>query len=230
MNQEQDPHPLEPTVNETRRRLAKAGLAAPAVMGVLASRPVLGASDYRCTISGQISGNLSRPGDAIDYRCTISGQISGNLSRPGDAIDCGTLGRSPGYWKNHTGLWPGVSPHAYFNSIFADAYCYKQINDNTTELASCSNSEYSPNPTLLQVLQATGGMNGIPHPALGRAAVASYLNALAFSTSNPPYPLTPDRVVAMFNAVYNGGTYEVAPGVAWNASQVLAYFESLYNG
>ncbi len=209
MNQEQDPHPLEPTVNETRRRLAKAGLAAPAVMGVLASRPVLGASDYRCTISGQISGNLSRPGDAID---------------------CGTLGRSPGYWKNHTGLWPGVSPHAYFNSIFADAYCYKQINDNTTELASCSNSEYSPNPTLLQVLQATGGMNGIPHPALGRAAVASYLNALAFSTSNPPYPLTPDRVVAMFNAVYNGGTYEVAPGVAWNASQVLAYFESLYNG
>ncbi len=70
-------------------------------------------------------------------------------------------------------------------------------------------------------------MSEPPYPALGRAAVASYLNAIKFA---PNYPLTPERVVAMFNAVYQGGTYNVAPGVDWDADQVKAYFESLYNG
>lgn len=200
-------HP-EPSIDATRRRLAKAGLAAPAVLGVLASRPVLGAPPYHCTISGIISGNLSRP--------------------KGQTDECGKLGNSPGYWKNNTEAWRGINPHAPFNSIFADAYCYKSHNRNSIELAAAPClSGYSPNPTLLQVLNAQGGMSAPPYPALGRAAVASYLNAIQFA---PNYPLTPQRVVVMFNAVYNGGTYNVAPGVYWTATEVKSYFESLYNG
>ncbi len=43
MEHEHDPKHPEQSVDTTRRRLAKAGLAAPAVLGVLASLPVLGA-------------------------------------------------------------------------------------------------------------------------------------------------------------------------------------------
>ncbi len=209
MEHEHDPKHPEQSIDTTRRRLAKAGLAAPAVLGVLASRPVLGAPPYQCTISGMVSGNLSRPQGTPDA--------------------CGKLGKSPGYWKNHTDQWPSVDPNAYFNTVFADAYCYQIKNRNTIELAAAWQCPigYSPNPTLLQVLQAADGMSSPPYPSLGRAAVASYLNAIVQA---PDYPLTPQRVVAMFNAVYRGGTYNVAPGVDWDANQVKSYFESLYNG
>jgi hypothetical protein len=63
------------------------------------------------------------------------------------------------------------------------------------------------------------------YPALGRAAVASLLNAYA---SAPDYPLTPAEVVAMFNAVYAGGTYPINPTSSWTTAQVMTYFQSLY--
>lgn len=43
-----------------RRRLAKSGLAAPVILATLASKPVLAtAVPWNCTISGQLSGNMS---------------------------------------------------------------------------------------------------------------------------------------------------------------------------
>ena len=68
----------QPQVNEQRRRLTRGGLAAPVVLGTLLSRPVLGAAPYNCTISGQLSGNVSSHGTPIN---------------------CKTLGLSPGFWK-----------------------------------------------------------------------------------------------------------------------------------
>lgn len=76
----------QPQVNEQRRRLTRGGLAAPIVLGTLLSRPVLGAAPYNCTISGQLSGNTSSHGDPVD---------------------CGTLGASPGYWRQDQKDWPG---------------------------------------------------------------------------------------------------------------------------
>lgn len=46
-----------------RRKLTKGGLAAPVVLATLASKPVLGAVPWNCTISGQISGNVSGHGE-----------------------------------------------------------------------------------------------------------------------------------------------------------------------
>lgn len=177
-----------PQIDQRRRSLAKGALAAPVVLGTLMSRPVLGAAPYHCTISGQISGNIS--------------------PRPGANTRCDTLGRSPGFWGNRGGAnrneWPPFSPDALFSSVFANAY---------------------PERTLLQVLQTGGGMTQHNnYPALGRAAVASYLNAYHMLN----YPLTQMRVVAMFNAVYNGGSYQVSATVFWNAADVMRYFESLY--
>lgn len=72
------------SVNDARRRFAKTGLGAGAVIATLVSQPVLGAVPYNCTISGHASGNVSTHGP--DGNCQI--------------------GLSPGYWKNHTSNWP----------------------------------------------------------------------------------------------------------------------------
>ncbi len=208
MNTPIDPQDQEnrPQINEQRRRLAKAGLAAPVVMGALLSRPVLGAN--------------------APHNCTISGKLSGNTSTHGEEVVCSTLGLSPGYWKNHTAAWGDLLPTAIFNTVFADAFWWQTKNANSFKLAKPNTTDFFPDPTLIQILNSGGGMNGDRNfPALGRAAVASWLNAY----HRPKYPLTPLQVVAIFKAVYSGGTYEVKPGVFWNANCVICYFESLYN-
>ncbi len=214
---------VRPQVDEQRRRLTKGGLAAPIVMGTLLSRPVLGAAPYHCTISGQISGNIS--------------------PRPGAGENCKTLGRSPGYWKNHQ-TWP--TPFAW--GAPAQGECPGQnttgtlfngftINGATLELAfKCKDGAVldpmdtnfdtvTSAATMLQVLQVGGGSNDTGIKALGRATVASLLNARQFGTD---YPLTPERVIQMFNAVYKGGTYQVNATTFWSRDQVKTYFESLY--
>jgi len=214
MNTPIDPQTQEnrPQINEQRRRLAKGGLAAPIVVGTLLSRPVLGAAPHNCTISGQISGNVSTHEQGT----------------------CSLLGRSPGYWKNHFPTTPTPAPA--FNSVFADAYSWKPQNSNVVLLApatSAGTDDLQANPTLLQILQSTVGMRpNFNYPALGRAAVACYLNASIGAPGNPPwpdFPLKPADVVEMFNAVYAGGTYQINPTTSWNVDQVMAYFESLYN-
>lgn len=189
----------------SRRRLAQGGLALPVVLATLASKPVLGAAPYNCTISGALSGNTSSHGQEQT---------------------CSSLGRSPGYWKTHETVWPSIDPNAAFKSVFADAYWWIPQNANAVELCPTQYVNCTPDPTLLQVLNSTAGMRpNLNYPALGRAAVASLLNAYEFA---PDYPLTPSQVIAMFNAVYLGGTYPINPTTSWSASQVMIYFESLY--
>lgn len=219
----------------SRRRFTRAGAAAPVVLGSLISRPVLAT------------------GDRPPYNCTISGKMSGNLSSHPNQVDCKTLGHSPGYWKNHTG-WPGglvagSLPNATcdftadapagtkFNGLsingatLADAFKRKSYGEPGKE--SCvvldrGDADWglvTRKATLLQVLNTGGGLNESTYKALGRATVASLLNSLAFA---PTYPLTPQQVITMFNAVYGGGTYQVNATTFWNADQVKAYFESLY--
>ena len=261
-----------PQVDEKRRSLTKGGLAAPIVLGTLLSRPVLGAAPYNCTISGQMSGNVSSHGAPVD---------------------CNTLGLSPGFWKNRS-AWP--SPYVYgapvdgqcpvdgsstvaatvgtrFNqaaalgSTFLDVFrcvaitetktqttttngqclvkyttgpkkgqckTYEQITSTTTSSVQTGSEVVSPSDprfstgvpaTLLQVLQTGGGLNDTAIAALGRAAVASLLNAANFA---PNYPLTCKQVIDMFNAVCDGGVYPINDSASWNADQVKKYFESLY--
>lgn len=268
--------PIEPNVQDTRsqvdeqrRRLAKGGLVAPIVLGTLLSRPVLGAAPYNCTISGQISGNVSSHGE--DQPCTT--------------------GLSPGYYKLSKHEWPApyvyggppdgqcpvnasstepATPGTRFNqaaalgSTFLDVFrCVAITETNTTTTTTngqclrwnkrhtkCLEYEQIPNTTtstvqtgcevvgpsdmgfasgvpatLLQVLETGGGLNDTDIAALGRAAVASLLNAAKFA---PDYPLTGKQVIDMFNAVCNGGVYTINDSVSWNANQVKTYFESLY--
>lgn len=219
-------------VSMSRRRFARAGAAAPVVLGSLVSKPVL-------------AGEVERI-----YHCTISGQLSGNLSAHPNQIDCKTIGRSPGYWKNHLS-WPGgvvagslpnnsctfangtqgtvFNGYSSGGAVFGDAFRRKSANSlcmvyDVSE-GAYANTDPAKKATMLQVLNTGGGLNDNSLKALGRAAVASLLNAHAYGQA---YPLTAAQVITMFNAVYKGGVYMANGNVPWDATKVKNYFESLY--
>lgn len=221
--------PASARVSASRRQFAKAGAAAPVVLGSLLSKPALATQPYNCTISGQMSGNAS--------------------PRPGK-VDCKTLGKSPGFWKNNAG-WPtgtikGTLPgstcsFATKGTVFGgfasggfalvDAFRYKAEASgcNTYGMrdpafGSCATSSKA---TLLQVLNTPGGLNDTMIYALGRATVATILNALSIG---PDYPVSVAQAIKMFNAVCPaGGRYQVNSTISWDDNQVMAYFQSLYS-
>ncbi len=93
--QQVSPEAIDPSksVDESRRRFTKSGVAASGVLLTLASRPVLG--DVVCK--------------------SPSGFLSGNQSSHGTPSIC--QGRSPGYWKNHVESWP-IPPDTKFINTF----------------------------------------------------------------------------------------------------------------
>jgi hypothetical protein len=221
-----------PVQNPSRRRFGRAGVAGGAVLGSLASQPVLGTTSK--------------------YWCTISGKLSGNVSNHANDLNCKTLGKSPGYWKNKT--WPspcvkgtlsnnwcnfsgsyvqgtifngyssgGKTLLAAFKTMPNSGVCKIYDATDSSNFAACTK-----NATMLQVLETGGGLNDTAIASLGRATVASLLNARQFGGSFGSYPLTESQIIEMFNAVYLGGLYQINPSVAWNRDDVRNYFESLY--
>jgi hypothetical protein len=230
----QEQQSKQPSVDATRRRLTQAGLAAPVVLATLASKNALAAAPYSCTISGQLSGNASTHGDTAN---------------------CNTLGLSPGHWRQPqwAGDWayssyvqgngmvdgnfkPIKSPTLdgskqstegtlFTTAGFANVFRCVSTSSGVTILAFGEPGFPTPgNATLEQVVACGGNAGGLI--SLGRAAVGSLLNAFKFA---PNYPLTPNDVVQMFNAVCMGGTYQVNATTFWTADQVKAYFETLYS-
>lgn len=218
--------------NVLRRRLAKGGLAMPVVLATLASRPVLGAAPHNCTISGQVSGNVST-------------HEQGN---------CTLLGNNPDYyaaltptswptsvsvndWLNRRGSplpFPDAPVSLFYTYHFKDAY-EKVSPSNAISTASVRDvlagyvvvtSPVMPTaPALGWILRARSGY--VTDLGLGRETIAACMNAIAFA---PNFPLTLSQVAAMFNAVVVvGGTYQVAPGITWNATQVRDYFRGLHS-
>ena len=79
--------------------------------------------------------------------------------------------------------------------------------------------------TMLQVLATSGAANETAAKSLGRATIASILNAVLHGQD---YPLSVKQVIDMYRAVCNGGTYNVNATTRWTAAQVQSYFASLY--
>ena len=126
-------------------------------------------------------------------------------------------------------------PCLRWNTPHNHCFEYEQIPNTTTTTEQTGTKVVGPSDpdfdsgvpaTLLQVLQTGGGLNDTSIAALGRSAVASLLNAAQFA---PDYALTGKQVIDMFNAVCQGGLYQVNASVYWNADQVKTYFETLYN-
>lgn len=143
-------------VNETRRRLTKAGLGASAVVATLASRPVFA--------------------DA----CTISGMASGNASPAPGQKPCG--GCTPGYWRNHPRNWPspylpGTCKECQTNSN----KCKEWNNDGTTFPFALGTNDPRYGKTMMQVLEMTGNQD--PYQ-LGAHAIAALLNSIALKNTS----------------------------------------------
>jgi len=209
-----------------RRKLTRAGLATPVVLGTLVSKPVLGQAPYNCTISGQVSGNVSSPGNA----------------------DCSVLGRSPSdwllttTWPANSGLVRGDLPNdqcnytghlvqgTLFSSTFAEAFRISETgqgNDQACSVFAYDQPGYDVatggSATMLQVLNSASDVFDGKH--LGRAIVASLLNAYEFTGT---YPLTPTLVVNIFNQVRAQGYFVVNSSVPWDRRRVIEYLESLW--
>lgn len=206
-----------------RRRFTR-GLAAPVLLGTLASQPVLGQSLYHCTPSGQWSGNISH---RSTFECGSLGMSPEEWLATDDwsPYDKGDLpARTAGNSRKFTGQnTPGTS----FNSVFGGNY-YFAAADGSGGSKSCK-------------IVTTAGTGSDDHLAtlrevlewspdeLGREAVVALLNA-----SNPGdqgFPITPQRVIHMFkDVVATGAYYPMSSSMhGWNRDTVIAYWKSLYD-
>jgi hypothetical protein len=213
-------HQEIPQFDANRRRLTKAGLAAPAVLGTLASKQVLGAP-YYCTVSGQVSGNTSAHGP--DNGCSISGALSPTSWTTANSWPIDKA-------KTFNGLTNGS---VTFPNIFYKKHYGNGSNCAGDRLVSSGNSNAAA--TLPEVLTlAPSTCDTAPTQALldlARAAIATVLNAANLGTE---FPVDQGTAMAMFNAVYSGGVY-VDPDwlnkhASWDASDVYCYFRLLYGG
>lgn len=210
-------------VSVGRRRFAKG--VAPVVLGTLASKPVLGAPLYHCTVSGQVSGNLSRPGLAAD--CVIGDSRSTWLLATTwpTAIVKGVL-------PNKACNFPGNNKGTAFNGFSANGslglvanFYNRNLSDpNRCEVGTVSSTNAA---TMYQVLNTDPAVAAYNTDLfqLARATVISILNSYKYA---PNYPVTAYTVISMFNATYNGNLYTVNASVKWTRAQVLAYLKSLY--
>jgi hypothetical protein len=114
------------------------------------------------------------------------GALFSVILQAGTASAC-HQGLTPGYWKNHTELWPqwgvGHSPDCHFETVFG-----------------VDVPGMGPDVTLLQVLQTGGGK----WKALNRHAVAALCNSYAFD----PDWYSPGTVIGMVQEAYADGEWE----------------------
>lgn len=236
MNNHQDtPQPLLP--DNLRRRLIKGGISAPVVLATLSSKSVLGAAPHNCTISGQLSGNVSTH---VQGTCSLLGKSPAHYGAT-----------APANWPNAANdfLNPTTSNPRTFRATpftfpattrFLDAYEREKISGGGTPPVGTISPATSwdvliGSPVIVPsgalnyswVLRARTGF--FPNLALGSEALAAYMNAWD-SANNPNYPLSPADVVNMFNAVVitSSPGYLVAPGVYWSAEDVLSYLQNLH--
>lgn len=211
-----------------RRRLAKGGLAGSVVLGSLISKPVLAGP------------KLSPP-----YHCTVSGQISGNMSpRDDSTMACTTLGRSPTQWKDAP-EWPGGIPRGILPEPYPAAntdpapYPFSSRSETTffngfqglpTSFRYNNNGIVKFNTSLAtrpaSILQILSSDNMDLDFQFGRETIAAVFNSL-WVRPGSDYPLSTEEVVAMYLAVYRGGSFQVNTSTPWNRSQVMTYFRSI---
>lgn len=205
----------------SRRSFARGGLTGTVLLSSLASKPVLGAASVGCTVSGQMSGNLSR--EALTFNCKVGkgpGVWIPALSWP-SPFSKGTLPQSDcsfGGGRVQGTLFNGWTPGGGVPALLSNAF----FRVDPAGAATCTVMTTGTLPaTMLQVLNTT---DTDPKFKLGRAAVCSLLNIAELGIN---YPVTYHTVIAMFNATYGGGNYVVG-GVTWSQSRVIAYLESLF--
>lgn len=207
----------------------------------------------------------------VPYHCTMSGQISGNVSTHNGSESC-QIGLSPGYWQQpkRFGNWPaGLTSPAIYQKVNGSWVLYTDANvpsladiKDTSKFKvvsfSSGGTSYSGRlgTTLKDALGTTVGIKGITGLAASNRAVslwellaygedadaflqpigqfarhiaAAVLNAKTYAN----YPVSITQLRAMWDAVTGGGTsttgtYSPMSGVNWTASQINSYLDGTW--
>ena len=207
MEKTQFPHDLADqtkSVDESRRRFTRSGLAISGVILTLASRPVLG--EFVCK--------------------SPSGFLSGNVSVHGAPQTCSGL--TPGYWGNWGGSGPQPNkwPLPYYSpGVCSTGTSCSQASDWSggnlfSSVFNCNGngSKYN-NYTMMQVIWLGGG--GDPDQ-LGAHIVSALLNARSGFTP----VLTETQVINMFNEWNQNGYFEPTAGVQWDGADIVSYLQT----
>jgi hypothetical protein len=172
--------PISPR-GAARRRLTKAGLGAAGVLLSLESHATM------------------RPMVCFSPSAGYSGKLSSNYNRN---VVCS--GKSPGYWKNHTG-WP-CPRDKQFDSVFE---------------CNGSNQATYGSKTMLEIVQGCD----FDRYNLGMHLVATYLNVLSGRISF----LSVKTLANMWSQLQSTGVYKPSPTVFWNAEQTKKYLEATHD-
>lgn len=192
------------TIDQTRRKLASAGLGGSAVLLTLASRPVLGATCLTPSAAG--SGNHSQHNPIA---CTPQ-----NLQYWIDHVPR----NSGGQVQNNT-VWPGTTfkPGDAFHPLFTKGP-YLNFSSNPSQTQSYS---------LWEVLSGTTPNAPVPGPTdLGKWFVAGLLNASANYYAGVIQPTGPDPSVRGIEDEFaTNGYFQATAGKQWGASTIIAYLQ-----
>lgn len=212
-------YPEQPTqtVDESRRRFTKAGLAGSGVILTLASKQVIaGGTSAVCeSPSGFSSINTSAPGKT-PYYCS---------------------GRTPGYWGTHPESWPsGYKPGQCLES--GNGTCQKFKDKSATPfhssvmygtypagysgfaVGSTSSTNFG-STSMMNVMWNTGNNDQYQ---LGAHLCASVLNIA--SGKVPAGVMTMTTLYAIWNEYITMGYYSPMAGVKWYGPDIVTYLKS----
>jgi len=201
-----------PQVDATRRRLTKAGIATPAVLGMLASRQVLADVHWNCTISGQVSGNVSSHGE----------------------VACTSLGSGQSAWKttyscdNTNGKCPaGPTQQTLVSEVFPNlSTIYLYVKNETLYKAPPPNG-VTKVASIYDILAATATND--TDALYGQKALVILLNAKNIADTSL-YPVTQYQAEQLFIAAATGGVFtDTNPSVNWSNTQVHTYIDLLWH-
>ena len=215
--------------NPGRRRFTRGGLAAPVVLGTLASKPILGrAGGLQCTISGNNSINPSVRGGPVQCNASGVGPSSwlSNMSWPAPLTRGQLTNNNPDIQASSGTVFDGWILQGASSSYTTSAiFSQTSVTTSSTTLSNAFKvNSGNAKATMLQVLMPKAVPTAAATNPLGIAVVTSLLNA--FSRTN--YPVSASQIIAMFNAVSGGGNYMVGGVTPWNQGRVIQYLQSLY--
>lgn len=189
------------SINPSRRRFTKSGLAASGVILTLASRPVL--------------ANLG-------VCKSPSGYLSGNVSAQGDPLYCD--GRSPEHWMSNPQSWSGYEPGTK-RAPTGSSQSANQLKEwvGGTKFEDAFGSSYFNEYSMMQVLW----MKDQDPYQIGGHCVAALLNAAAGFT--PPSALDEAKVINMF-LEWETGVFHPTAGVDWDGNDIVHYIQSTFSG
>lgn len=178
----------KPTVDLSRRRLAKLGLIASPILSTLPGKPAMAMlySKNNCTVSGNMSGNMSE-----------------NVTNDPCASVMYSGGHSAAYWTAADWSGTNYNQNDKFNTAGNVAGVFE---GNTETYVNGNNNGTLKSFTLMEVVNGDGSsLNTVDLHQLNIEAVAALLNAGIYSD----YGYTQQEVITLYEHYYLSQTKDL---------------------